>query len=252
VIENHIIPQIKHKYDSTESTIEKHFEIKFKSNKRPSIYSLNKYIDQLRESHKIPLEITIHRMLPSIESPLKEPESRVSGAFVFLNNNPVILNNIDQLIRVLKENERMLVDSHQMMTLKKYQNDLDKLFQNAVYFVLCIAGIILLFIIVTFNLLLQTKMHDIGMMMAMGASSFVVRKLYTIEAFHMIFWPLCLSIATIICYNFYLPTFFITKKLILYMLTFSFIVTILAVVGAKFAVRHVVSQPPCKLISYRT
>jgi len=255
VIEKHIIPQIMQKYDAKESTHDaqnKRLIIRFKIDGSPSIFALNKYIDQLKKAQNIFFETTTHRVLPAIESPLKAPDSRVSGAFVFLNNHSGILKRTDQLIRILKEDKKMLVDSHQMMTLKKYQNDLYTFFKSAIYFGLCIGGIIFLFIFITFNLLLQTKMHDIGMMKAMGATSSVIRKIYKLEAFYMIFYPLCLSIFTIFCYNFFVPAFQLSIDLILYILIFSISIILCALWGAKIAVRHVVAQAPCKLISYRT
>jgi len=174
-------------------------------------------------------------------------------AFLYINKNQHILENIQKLTYFLKNKFGSYIEDHQVMTLKKYRNDMKKM--NWIMFgvVISISVLIILYITVTFSLFLQTKIHNIGMMMSLGASSSIILLIYLFEALKLLAGPIVLSLLFgIFCSFFkYFYNDFIYSLSIFYIIIFIFFVVISAICGAWLAARHIVSQSPYQLISYK-
>jgi len=177
------------------------------------------------------------------------------NAFLYINRNPLILNKIKALTRFLRDNLGGYILDHQAVTLKNYQQDMNKLNWLGGGMMLSIVLIIFFYISVTFILSLQTKMHKIGIMMAMGASSKRIRRIYIIEALITISIPLILSMisAPLLCYLMeYIMFNFSYAFNWLYLTIYVVFIMGITFLAILFAGRYVFKQWPGGLISYQT
>jgi len=247
-----IVPELKHAFRISESKMIPQSvgcRIKFHDNKRPTIYKLHKELWKLKNKYP---KLDLKYNLSLNQSDYQEKPSRINGAFVFVNKDTDLLEHIDQLVRILKYKEEIIVDSHQVMTLKRYRKDLDKLTLFTLSFLCFILIIMFLYIFITFCMLLQSKMHEIGMIMAMGASQYSIRKIYSVEAYILIIIPIIISFILMMITNYYMNIVSLTTFFFLYLTVFSFTCIVFAYWGSRFAIKKVVSRSPSKLISYRS
>jgi len=175
-------------------------------------------------------------------------------AYLYINKDQDILDHIQLLTRFIKGKFESYIEDHQVMTLKKYRNDMSRINWIVFWVFLSIASLMLVYISVTFSLFLQTKMHNIGMIMSFGAPARLIKQIYMFESLKLAFYPLIVSI--VIAMIIWGITAFMSNvmfALSTYAIIFYIIIIIaVAMSGAWFAVRHIVSQSPYQLISYKT
>ena len=183
-----------------------------------------------------------------------EKTSTYYYAYLYINKDQDILNHIQLLTRFIKTKFESYIEDHQVMTLKKYRSDMSRINWIVLWVFLSIATLMLVYISVTFSLFLQTKMHNIGMIMSFGAPARLVKQIYMFESLKLAFYPLTVSIALALLI--WLITSFMSQvmfALSAYGLIFYVIIILsVALSGAWFAVRHIISQSPYQLISYKT
>jgi len=174
-------------------------------------------------------------------------------AFLYISKHPAILDNVKKLTHFLKNEFGSYIEDHQVMTLIKYRKDMDRVNWILLGVFISIAILMLIYIIVTFSLFLQMKIHNIGMMMSFGASSYLITQIYLFEAFKLIIFPLSMSLMTglFIAVIGSCATDFLYYLDIVYLLLFAFSVIFIALAGAWLAAKHIVSQSPFRLISYK-
>ncbi|KPA19198.1 membrane protein [Candidatus Magnetomorum sp. HK-1] len=168
-------------------------------------------------------------------------------AYLYINKDQRILDNISKLIHFLKKRFQSYLDDNQVMTLIKYRKDMQKM--DAIFWWFFIGFVLLLitYIVVTFTLLLQTKRHQIGMFKSMGASSFKLINIYIYEAIILIVISLTLAFILSVLIpagEFYSFNYYVW----LYILC----ILGLTVTGAGFSAWHIVTRQPYQLISYQT
>ena len=171
-------------------------------------------------------------------------------AFLYIQKNAEIMNKINELSRFLRNEFNSYIEDHQVQTLKKYRKDMHTM--NWILFgvFISIAMLMLIYIIVAFNLFLQTKLHNIGMMMSFGATSFIILWIYLFEALKLISYPLVLSAVFGIFIKYFFSNLLYAQSFF-YILTFAISVIFVALSGAWLASKHIISQSPHRLISYK-
>jgi len=204
----------------------------------------------LRSMIDIPLSIDFKDDPPSYS----EKTTTYYYAYLYINKDQDLLNNIQLLTRYIKNKFESYIEDHQVMTLKKYRSDMSRINWIVFWVFFSIALLMLVYISVTFSLFLQTKMHNIGMMMSFGAPTRLVKQIYMFESLKLASLPLLVSI--IMALFIWAVTSFMTN--VMFTLSISgvifyvFIVLAVALSGAWFAVRHIIAQSPYQLISYKT
>jgi len=201
------------------------------------------------------LELNINQDLPMKVQGNKSYEC----AFLYINKHHQILERLEDLLKKLRKDYLLTVEDYQVMTLKKYRDDMRRHNLTIGMIFLIIGLIIFFYLIVSFTLFMQTKMHKIGTMLAMGATSKLLIMIYIIEALLMISIPIVLS--SIICHTFHLYKpeqllgYDISTVLfhydIFWEIGFITITIITALTGAFIAACHVIYQKPYKLITYK-
>jgi len=198
----------------------------------------------------IPLTIDFKDAPPSYA----EKTTTYYYAYLYINKDQEILDHIQLLTRYIKNKFESYIEDHQVMTLKKYRSDMSRVNWIVFWVSLSIALLMLVYISVTFSLFLQTKMHNIGMMMSFGAPVRLVKQIYMFESLKLASLPLLISI--ILALLIWAMTSFMTNVMFalsfLGIIFYVLIVLAVALSGAWFAVRHIVSQSPYQLISYKT
>ena len=203
----------------------------------------------LKSMIDIPLKIDFKDDPPTYS----EKTSTYYYAYLYINKDQDILNNIQLLTRFIKNKFESYIEDHQVMTLKKYRSDMSRVNWIVFWVFLTIASLMLVYICVTFSLFLQTKMHNIGMMMSFGAPALLIKQIYMFESLKLAVIPLLISIVlTLIIWAI---TSFMTHVMFALsapgVLLYICIVLAAALSGAWFAVRHIVAQSPYQLISYK-
>jgi len=177
------------------------------------------------------------------------------NAFLYINRNSKLLDKIKDLTTLLKNTIHGNIIDHQAMTLRKYQHDMHKLNWIAGGMIISIGFLILLYISISFTLLLQTKMHKIGLMIAMGAASQSIRFIYLYESFLVMIRPLICSFifGPLICWLLenILTNFSYSFNLI-FIIFYGIALLLIAIIGAWAATNHIVKQWPFSLISYKS
>jgi len=174
--------------------------------------------------------------------------------YLYINKTPVVINQIHQLTYILDHQYDAIIDTHQVMTLKKYREDINIIFYIFYALIIIIGIIIFSYIYITFILLIQSKINNIGVLMAMGASKRSITLVYLYEALKLIFIPLCLSLLLGYSVELLWKTMFeeyFYNFNIFYVTWISFVTILIALLGAFKAINNVVSQKPYKLISYK-
>jgi len=193
-----------------------------------------------------------------IQLDFKEEASSVkiedyNEAFLYINKHHNIINNINGLIHFLKEKCGYIVEDHQVRTLGEFRKNIEKM--DLIFYptLISIYVLLLFYILVTFSLLLQTKIHLIGMIKSMGAMTKTIRFIYLKEAFKLVIWPLlfafCVAISLI--YVRFVTDNFLYQFNTNYVLIYIFSILIVSIFGAFFSVRNIASRPPSHLISYQ-
>ena len=198
--------------------------------------------------------LDLSKDMPNIALDFKKDMPKYDGekmryyyAYLYINKDQRILDNISKLIHFLKKRFQSYLDDNQVMTLIKYRKDMKRM--DTIFWWFCIGFILLLmtYIVVTFTLLLQTKRHQIGMFKSMGASSFKLIRLYIYEALILIVIALLLALILSTCipagdfysYNYYIGLYIVS-------------IMVLTMAGAGFSAWHIVTRQPYQLISYQT
>ena len=204
----------------------------------------------LKSMIDIPLRIDFKDDPPTYS----EKVSTYYYAYIYINKDQEILDNISLLTKFIKNKFESYIEDHQVMTLKKYRNDMSRINWIVFWVFLSIATLMLVYISVTFGLFLQTKMHNIGMMMSFGAPASLVKQIYLFESLKLAIFPLIISI--VIAFIIWIITSFMTDVMfalsIYSIILYVIIIISVALSGAWFAVRHIISQSPYQLISYKT
>ena len=204
----------------------------------------------LKSMIDIPLSIDLKDDPPSYA----EKTTTYYYAYLYINKDQHVLDNIQFLTRYIKNKFESYIEDHQVMTLKKYRSDMSRINWIVFWVFLSIALLMLIYISVTFSLFLQTKMHNIGMMMSFGAPGRLIKQIYMFESLKLASLPLLISIA--LALFIWLITSFMTNVMfalsIVGIIFYVLIVLTVALSGAWFAVRHIVAQSPYQLISYKT
>ncbi|ETR70012.1 MAG: hypothetical protein OMM_09134, partial [Candidatus Magnetoglobus multicellularis str. Araruama] len=144
-----------------------------------------KYRDISTQCH---VKSQFHHLEAMIDIPLKidfkddpptysEKTSTYYYAYLYINKDQDILNHIQLLTRFIKNKFESYIEDHQVMTLKKYRSDMSRINWIVFWVFLSIASLMLVYISVTFSLFLQTKMHNIGMMMSFGAPALLIKQI---------------------------------------------------------------------------
>jgi ABC-type antimicrobial peptide transport system permease subunit len=176
------------------------------------------------------------------------------NSFLYLNNVPDIINNIETISRSLIQEYQCPIEDGQAITLQKLRKNSRILKGFSIIVVTSILISLLFYICMTFTLFIQTRIHMIGMMKSMGATSRSIIWIYIYESLKLIApslifalviaWAVqhgCYLILTDIVYVFHYPAVMISVAAI-------FLITTL---GALLAAWHVVSRPPYELLSYQ-
>ena len=198
----------------------------------------------------IPLSIDFKDDPPSYS----EKTTTYYYAYLYIDKDQDVLDHIQLLTRYIKNKFESYIEDHQVMTLKKYRSDMSRINWIVFWVFLSIALLMLVYISVTFGLFLQTKMHNIGMMMSFGAPARLVKQIYMFESLKLASLPLFVSIifALLIWAIISFMTNVMFALSVFGVIFYVFIVLTVALSGAWFAVRHIVSQSPYQLISYKT
>ncbi|KPA17268.1 membrane protein [Candidatus Magnetomorum sp. HK-1] len=204
----------------------------------------------LKSMIDIPLRIDFKDDPPTYS----EKTSTYYYAYLYINKDQEILDNINLLTKFIKNKFESYIEDHQVMTLKKYRSDMSRINWIVFWVFLSIATLMLVYISVTFGLFLQTKMHNIGMMMSFGAPASLIKKIYLFESLKLAIFPLIISI--VLALIIWAITSFMTHVMfalsICSVIFYILVVISVALSGAWFAVQHIISQSPYQLISYKT
>ena len=242
----------------------------FSSNRREVKIKFNPYmtIKDINTKCYIKRKLKIlNNKISAISIDFKEDKARYDGqemmhdgqelmyyySYLYINKDPKILQNISKFIHYLKKKFNCIFDDNQVMTLIKYQKDMDRMTQ--IFRVFFLGFIILLptYILVTFSLLLQVKRHQIGIFKSMGASTLKLICIYIYEAMLLIRLPLILSFGVSFGISFFIP-----EEELYYSINFLFIglyvlaIVVLTIIGAGLSAKQIVSRQPYQLISYQT
>jgi len=175
------------------------------------------------------------------------------SAYLYINKEDAIIQNIEKILPLIQKKYGSIGNINQIMTLRSYQNNIKRISKLMWCVLLTIGSLIGVYIILTFSLILQTKMNIIGVMMSFGASIRIIRCIYIIESIIMIIFPLIMSIFI----GIFLDKYFGIKNYFDYYTNYYHLVyffwgsLIISIVGVLLAVNHIVSQTPYQLISYR-
>jgi len=202
----------------------------------------------------------LKKILPDIVLDFKEEppiyleqEDKYYYAFLYINKHPKIIDNISGLAHFLEKKFIGDVDDQQVITLRKYRKDMDRMKAISKLFLGNIFVLLLLYIIVTFSLLLQNKRHHIGMIKSMGASTLKIISIYILESFILTLIPLLLSLFICILLEFDI----LNMSDIIYSINVNwFIKYILAIagvtlIGSFISAIYIASRYPYQLIAYR-
>lgn len=204
----------------------------------------------LKSMIDIPLSIDFKEDHPSYS----EKTSTYYYAYLYINKDQDVLNHIQLLTRYIKNKFESYIEDHQVMTLKKYRSDMSRINWIVFWVFFSIALLMLVYISVTFSLFLQTKLHNIGMMMSFGAPARLIKQIYMFESLKLASIPLLISI--FLALMIWGVTSFMTNMMfalsLFGLICYVVIVLTVALSGAWFAVRHIVGQSPYQLISYKT
>ena len=175
-------------------------------------------------------------------------------AYLYINKDQDLLDHIQLLTRYIKNKFESYIEDHQVMTLKKYRSDMSRINWIVFWVFFSIALLMLVYISVTFGLFLQTKMHNIGMMMSFGAPAKLIKQIYMFESLKLASLPLLISIilALLIWGIISFMTNVMFALSFVGIMIYIMIVLTVALSGAWFAVRHIIAQSPYQLISYKT
>jgi len=174
-------------------------------------------------------------------------------AFLYLNDEPEIINNIKELINELQLVYNLHTKTHHVMTLLEYRKNIKQM-NRYIKIVLIFIGILFfVHISLTISLIIHKKMNTIGTIMAMGASKNLMFCLYLIESLLLTAIPLIVCLTTI---NYLLPMIsrFLTISLNVnweWIGFYSFSILLIAFISAGLSLLLIVFQSPYKLISYK-
>ncbi|KPA14616.1 membrane protein [Candidatus Magnetomorum sp. HK-1] len=229
----------------------------FYSNNTECKFQFLSYVSTESISTKCNIRIGVKRLqnkIPNISLDFKDDipgyqgqEMRYYYAYLYINKDQRLLNNISKLTHFLKKRFASYLDDNQVMTLIKYRKDMKRM--DAIFWWFFIGFILLVvtYIVVTFTLLLQTKRHQIGMFKSMGASSFKLIGIYISEALILTGMSIILAFSLSYC----IPTgefYSYNYNMVFYILC----ILVLTIAGAGFSAWYIVTRQPYQLISYQT
>ena len=174
-----------------------------------------------------------------------------SGTMLFLNNISEVFNNIDKLYFFFKK-KNIYANTHQMETIKKYRQDMN-LISTLLPLILgsCVL-LIMLYVLVSFTLFIQNKRHKIGVMLALGATSNMVRSIYVLETSILFLGSYLIALLINAIVSQYVVqgdwpfSFNALSNLGFFLSAF-----IMANLAGLFAVRHTLNKMPLNLITFR-
>jgi len=176
-----------------------------------------------------------------------------SYSFLFLNSEPVIIDNIEIISRKLKRTLGCFIDDSQPITLKKLRKNSKMLKKLSIIVVSSILISLLFYIFMTFSLFIQTRIHMIGMMKSMGAKSRSIKWIYIYESLKLI--SPSIIIASIIAVAIQENNYLLMTDIVYLFDYLSWFICVMIILlttclGAWLAGRHVVSRSPYELLSY--
>ena len=188
------------------------------------------------------------------DAPIYEPQTNnnYKDAFLYIKKSPDIINNMRKLSFYLSSHHSLYIDTHQIMTLKQYRQELAKMNIILLIVLSCIGILTFLYIFTSFSLFLQTKMHRIGMLKSYGLSRRVIYMIYLWEAIRSIAWALlgALIFGFFVWYfKSYIQIPFAFQSS--YFISYSIGIVLIASLAALVATVHIAMLSPYKLISYK-
>lgn len=174
-----------------------------------------------------------------------------NGTMLFLKNIPEVFNNIDKLYFFFKS-ANIYANTHQMETIKKYRQDMNLISVLLPFILGSCVFLIVIYVLVSFTLFVQNKRHKIGVMLALGATSNMVRFIYVVET-SIVF---CGSYGLGLLINYGVSKFFIRGEWpfafeTMSNLAFFSSAFLMANLAGLLAVHHTLGKMPLDLLGFR-
>jgi len=167
---------------------------------------------------------------------------------IYINKDPVILNNVSALIHYIGKKYGAYLEANQLITLSNYLKYIQRMDIIFYYILAGFTILLLIYVLVTFTLLLQTKRHQIGIFKAMGGSSLRIVFIYVCESLLLISLPILITFLI----SYFFPPGEIYAVNWIYLTFYIMLIVLLTVIGAVVSALNIVRKPPYQLIQYQT
>jgi len=208
-----------------------------------SKHTISKKFTKLKKYKQFSLDFKFEE-----DSPTDNNSPQYFEAFIYINQNNYILDNIPKLYHYIGKKYSLYLEANQLMTLSNYRKYLQRIDAFFYYVLTGFSLLVLIYILVTFSLLLQTKRHQIGIFKAMGGSSIHLIFIYVFESLLLISFPIFMALLI----SYYFPPYEIYAANWTYVIFYICFIVFLTIIGAGISAWNIVTKSPYQLIHYQT